>query len=326
MNIALLLVALVLSACAAVYLVIVMPGNTVKGGLPAFDDELVSLSQHLREHVWILAEEIGERNDGEIKKLNQAADYIYSQFQSYGYVPLETRFGRKEYRNITVNLYGREKRDEIIVIGAHYDTVWLTPGADDNASGVAGLLEIARVLSGQRFSRTIRFMAFTNEEEPFYGTDIMGSGVSAKYSYDHNENIIGMFSLEMIGYYSSEPNSQFYPGVIRHFYPRQGNFIAFVSNFRSRHFLHQAIFDFRKQGTFPSEGLTAPEWLVPDIRRSDNASYWYYGFPAVMITDTSNYRNRNYHSVGDVPRTLDYDSMARVVQGLTGMLKDLAQE
>lgn len=325
-NAAMLIVALVLASAAAVYLMTVMPGTSLKSELPLMDGELVSLSQRLREHVWTLAEEIGERHYGEMKNLNRAADYIYSQFQSYGYVPLEDRFGAKEYRNITVNLYGREKRNEVIVVGAHYDTVWLTPGADDNASGVAGLLEIARVLSGRHFARTIRFIAFTNEEEPFYGTANMGSGVSAKHSYESRENIVGMFSLEMIGFYSSEPRSQYYPGVIRHFYPKRGNFIAFVSNFSSRGFLRRAILHFRNQAAFPSEGLAAPERLVPDIRRSDNASYWYYGFPAVMITDTSNYRNQNYHNVGDVPRTLDYDSMARVVSGLTGMLQDLARD
>lgn len=325
-NVSLLLAAIILSAGIAVYFIIVMPGNSMEGELPPLDDGLGSLRQRLKEHVWVLAEDIGERHDMELENLNRAADYIHAQFQSYGYVPLEERFGNRGYRNITVNLYGREQRDEIIVIGAHYDTVWLTPGADDNASGVAGLLEIARALSGQRFARTIRFIAFTNEEEPFYGTDNMGSGVSARHSYESGENIIGMFSLEMIGYYSSAPDSQFYPGVVRHFYPKQGNFIAFVSNFLSRSFLHRSILHFRNQAAFPSEGLAVPERLVPDIRRSDNASYWYNGFPAVMITDTSNYRNRNYHSTGDVARTLDYDSMARVVSGLAGMLKDLAQE
>ncbi len=154
----------------------------------------------------------------------------------------------------------------------------------------------------------------------------MGSRVSARHSFERHENMVGMYALEMIGYYDDEPGSQRYPNVIRHFYPVRGNFIAFVANLRSRRFLHRSIVYFRSQSVFPSEGMAAPQWLVPDIRRSDHASYWHFGFPAVMITDTANYRNRHYHDVGDVHRTLDYHNMARVVSGLTNMLRDLAQK
>lgn len=303
---------------------IYMPGRTIQGELPPLSKAQERLRDRLERHVHVLSEEIGERNSENMPALQRTADYIADQFRSFGYVPAIREFGEKSYRNISVEIQGREKRDEVIVIGAHYDTVWLTPGADDNASGVAGMLEIARALVGQHFTRTLRFIAFCNEEEPFYGTDEMGSQVSAQRSRGHGEKIVAMLSLEMIGYYSNEPASQRYPDLIRRLYPERANFIAFVANIESRKMLHQAIARFREQGVFPSEGMVAPEWLVPDIRRSDNASYWKYNYPAAMITDTSNYRNNRYHSVGDVYETLDYSSMARVVSGLSGMAGAMA--
>lgn len=310
---------------ATVYVCIVMPGTSMSSELPPLDNSQSALSKRLREHVRILAEAIGERNDARMAALNRTAAYINQQFQSYGYSPTERPFGVHPFRNIIADLHGREKRDEVIIVGAHYDTVRMSPGADDNASGVAGLLEIARALSAQRFHRTLRFIAFANEEEPFFGTDLMGSRVSAGRSFARQENIVGMYALEMIGYYSDDPESQRYPNLIRHFYPARGNFIAFVANLRSRRFLRRSISYFRRQAVFPSEGMAAPEWLVPDIRRSDHAAYWQFGFPALMITDTANFRNPNYHGTGDLPRTLDYDHMARVVGGLTDMLQALAQ-
>jgi Zn-dependent M28 family amino/carboxypeptidase len=172
---------------------------------------------------------------------------------------------------------------------------------------------------------TLRFIAFVNEERPFFGTDDMGSRVSAKRSSDRHENIIGMFSLEMLGYYSEAPNSQWYPRRIRKYYPDRGNFVAFISNLVSRPFMTEALAAFRSHARFPSEGLSAPQWLVPAIRRSDNSSYWAFGFPAVMITDTADFRNINYHLPTDTHDSLDYDRMARVVQGLVPMIEALAR-
>jgi len=311
-------------AGAAVYYCIHMPGSSLHGTLPPLDPLQEQLREDLTQHVRILAEDIGERRSEHMAALNRAADYIEAQLRSYGYVPAVREFGDKPYRNISVELHGREKQDQIIVIGAHYDTVWGTPGADDNASGVAGLLEIARALQGKRFPRSVRLIAFCNEEEPFYGTDDMGSRVSAEHSRNRDENIVAMFSLEMIGYYADEPRSQRYPHVIRPFYPDKGDFIAFVGNLDSRYVLHRAIAAFRRQRVFPSEGMVAPEWLVPDIRRSDQASYWFFGYPGVMITDTSNFRNYGYHNMGDTWKTLDYGRMARLVTGLTAMIRGLA--
>ena len=324
-NVLFIFIIVLVCIVALVYFATKMPGESFADSLPPVSSEVSSLSERLKDHVVMLAGEIGERNNSSLSKLNEAADYIEKQFELIGYVPSSQIYSEEQFRNISVDIYGKERRDEIIVVGAHYDTTWLTPGADDNASGVAGLLELARLLRDKELNKTLRLIAFTNEEMPFFGRDEMGSRVAAKRSYDRQENIIGMFSLEMIGYYKDEPGTQFYPPVIRQFYPDTGNFIAFVGNLSSRAFLHEAIQAFRDKAQFPSEGLAAPQWLVPDIRRSDNSAYWYYGFPALMVTDTANFRNRNYHKSSDTYETLNYEYMARAVDGLALMLEEMAK-
>jgi Zn-dependent M28 family amino/carboxypeptidase len=308
------------------YFAVEMPGESLKNNLPPLSEDLSRLSERLESHVFHLSETIGERSAGQPIRLNETADYIEQQFESFGYIPTSRVFGDENFRNVEVNLYGRDRREEIIVIGAHYDTRWLTPGADDNASGIAGLLEIARSLRNKRYSRTIRFIAFANEEVPRYKQDEMGSMYSAKRSYSKTELVIGMISLEMIGFYSDEPGSQRYPDLLQNFYPDKGNFISFVSNLASRDFQLRVIANFRDLELFPSEGLVAPQWIERDIRRSDHASYWYYDFPAIMVTDTAFLRNRNYHTATDKFDTLNYNSMARVVSGLTTTLERLADE
>ena len=301
-----------------------MPGASHRGDLPPADPALAALRDRLSGHVAALAGEIGERNRDNRNKLDRAADYIEHQFSEMGYLASPEVFGGEQFRNLVVDLYGRELREEILVVGAHYDTTWFTPGADDNASGVAGLLELARALKDRPLRRSVRLIAFVNEEDPFFGGDEMGSMVAAQRSYERGENLVGMLSLEMIGFYSEEPGSQRYPQPVRRFYPRVADFIGFVGNLRSRGLLHDAVREFRAAAQFPSEGLAAPEWLVPDIRRSDNYAYWRYGFRAIMVTDTSNFRNRNYHKTGDRPETLNYERMARVVAGLTETIVALA--
>jgi len=309
---------------ALIYYGISMPGESYQGELPGLDEEMQLSRDRLSAHVYALSEEIGERHYQQEGSLRKTADYIEKSFTDMGFNPVAEIYSDKLYRNIVVNLYGKQRRDEIIIVGAHYDTVWLSPGADDNASGVAAMLEIARGLHGKHFPKTIRFIAFANEEWPFFGRDKMGSLVNAKNSFNRNELVSGMLALEMLGYYSKAPNSQAYPKPLSYFYPQQANFVAFVSNFSSRNLLHEAISEFRNADLFPSAGLIAPRFLVPDIRRSDNSSFWAYNYPAIMVTDTSNYRNRMYHTNGDMHRTLDYDAMARVVAGLQQTVAALA--
>ena len=282
------------------------------------------IEDRLREHVRVLAEETGERNGDNTGSLDRSADYIETYLRESGLNPQNQIYGDKNYRNVIAEIKGHGPDNEIILVGAHYDTVWLSPGADDNASGVAVLLELAKLLSGNRFEKTIRFVGFTNEEQPFADTDLMGSRVYSRSVFENREKIRVMYSLEMLGYYSDEKSSQQYPAPLKWFYPDRANFIAFVANIDSSLSLYRSVHAFRKHSAFPVQGLIMSERLVPDIRRSDHASFWDLGYPAVMVTDTGEYRNMNYHTVGDVPRTLDYAKMAELLSGLAQMLSELA--
>ena len=283
------------------------------------------LAQRLYQHVWTLSETIGERHVEQPGSLEKAARYIEREFSACGINPSRYLIGKLPFRNVIAQITGATKPDEIIIVGAHYDTVWLSPGADDNASGVAAVLELACSLAQNRRDKTLRFVAFVNEEQPFSGTENMGSQAYVQALLAQKENVSAMISLEMLGYYSEKPHSQNYPTPLRWFYPDTGSFIAFVSNVPSSLLLFRTIMYFRRHSDFHAEGLIMPERLIPDIRRSDHASFWDAGYPALMVTDTSFYRNNNYHTVGDVVRTLDYGKMADVVTGLSGMLADFAQ-
>jgi hypothetical protein len=319
------LLLLLYGVMAFVYMCVNMPGETLPTPLSALTQPQQESSKRLQEHVRQLAEELGERHYGEPKTYNASADYISKVFKLYEFVPYEDEFGDKlQYRNIVAEHYGSTLADEVIIIGAHYDTVWLSSGADDNASGVAVMLEAAKQLKKKQLNRTVRFVAFANEEYPYFLTENMGSLFHAKRSHDRGDKIIGMISLEMLGYYSNEANSQDYPSPFNWFYPDTANFVAFVSDFNSRSFLRNSIKAFRQSEQFPSEGLTAPVLVVRDVQRSDQAAFWKYNVPAFMVTDTAAYRNYHYHNAGDVPESLDYDAMARVTSGLITMIEQLA--
>ena len=302
-----------------------MPGQGKIQTLKPLSQKQVQMSERLRIHVEKLAGEIGERHYQKPKSYAAAAAYIQDAFLENKLVPYIEEFGDKlQFSNIIAEVYGTTLPDEIIIVGAHYDTVWMTPGADDNASGVAVLLELARQLKSRQLNRTVRFIAFANEEFPHFLRKDMGSLFHAKRSSDRGDNIKGMISLEMLGYYSDKANSQNYPRPFNLFYPDKANFIAFVSNFHSRDLMSDSIRLFREAQAFPSEGLAAPVVLVPDVRRSDQAAFWNYGIKAFMVTDTAAYRNYAYHNVSDVPNSLDYDAMARVTTGLIEMIAGLA--
>lgn len=303
-----------------------MPGELLRGPIPAQTGQEVKLSGRLKRHVWYLSGDIGERHFQEKSALDLAADYISAEFTRIGYVPEAQIFGDTEnsYGNIIAEVRGTGTSGEILVVGAHYDTVWLSPGADDNASGIAVLLETARTLLGKELRKSVRFVAFANEESPFFSTEMMGSLVHVKSILTQKENIYGMISLEMLGYYSDVPGSQYYPFPLKYFYPDTGSFVAFVGNTRSRVFLRNAIGYFREAGRFPATGIAAPVVLLPDISRSDQYGFWQQGMPAFMITDTANFRNPNYHTGGDLPHTLDYDKMSRVTVAIVRMIESLA--
>jgi Zn-dependent M28 family amino/carboxypeptidase len=284
-----------------------------------------STDERLRHHVRTLAAEIGERHVRRARALHAAADYIRGQFECLGFMVAPQAYDAYGVRceNLEVTIHGPRRAGEIVLVGAHYDTVEGSPGADDNASGVAGLIEIARLLRAARPQRTVKLVAFVNEESPFFHSGAMGSAVYARAARQRGDDIRMMLSLEMLGCYRDEPGSQAYPPFLKRFYPERGNFIAFVSNLRSRGVLAEFTRAFRAASDFPCERLAAPA-LVPGLSWSDHLSFWRAGYRALMVTDTAFYRYPHYHQPTDTPERLDYARMARVVEGLARALGALA--
>lgn len=298
-----------------------MPGKSFSGSFAPLNIEEEATKQELEAHINGLSVDISNRligSDGH----EEAGRYIESSLRKYGYQTHSQSFDVSgiSSRNIEAVIQGKQIPEKTIIVGAHYDTVAATPGADDNASGVAALLYLAKSLKNKPSSVTLKFLAFSNEETHFYAS--MGSYAYAQRSRERGENILGMFSLEMLGYYSDDEQTQHYPEPLHLFYPQVGNFIAFVGNEKSRTFLEKSISAFRETCDFPSEGCVAPEWMA-DASRSDHNSFWKFDFPAVMITDTSNFRNSNYHSATDKIDTLNLDKMSRLVRGLETMIHRL---
>ena len=280
-----------------------MPGRSYAGALQFSADEH-ELARRLRAHVEALAQ--APRNTD----LESAARYIAAQFPTARDHPFQSR-GRT-VRNI-------ETGAGTIVVGAHYDSVPESPGADDNASGVAVLLELARM------QLPARFVAFANEEMPYFLTDEMGSQAYAARARREGERISAMLSLEMLGFYRDAPGSQRYPPPLGLFYPDRGDFIAFVGDLGARSLVRRSVELFRGHAKFPSEGVAAPGF-IPGVSWSDHWSFRQHGYPALMVTDTAFYRYAHYHLPSDTPEKLDYLRMARVTLGLAALIKELAHE
>jgi hypothetical protein len=321
-----------------------MPGKNVSTAGPLSPDE-VALREELRANVEKLAGEIGERNMWHYPQLNAAADFIEDSFSRAG---LRTRRDSYDMRgqachNIEAEIPGShamavstgrrspgegESPPPIVIIGAHYDSVFGSPGANDNGTGVAATLALARRFAEKQAERrppykTLRFVAFVNEEPPYFLSGEMGSLIYSRRCKERGDKISAMISLETIGYFSDAPNSQTYPlpglGV---FYPTVGNFIGFVSNVKSRALLRRVITLFRKHAKIPSEGASLPAF-IPGVSWSDQWSFWQNGYPAIMVTDTAPFRYPYYHSSSDTPDQLDYDRFALVVSGMEKVIENL---
>lgn len=285
-----------------------MPGTSHAGPLPPLTGEARALTLRLRLHVAALA--VQERN----VDLETPARYIEQAFRSQG-----LEFSVQEFVSAGRRVRNIEAGAGDIVVGAHYDTVPGSPGADDNASGVAVLIELAAM------KMPVRLVAFANEEPPYsFGPD-MGSWAWAKRARDRGEPIRAMFSLEMLGYYRDTAGSQRYPAPLGLFYPDRADFIAFVGDLGARGLVRRSIGAFRKGAEFPSEGVAAPAF-IPGVTWSDHWSFRRHGYPAIMITDTAFYRYPHYHLPNDTPDKLDYERMARVTLGLAAMLNELANQ
>jgi Zn-dependent M28 family amino/carboxypeptidase len=283
--------------------------------------------QQLKAHVAKLAGDIGEHNIYHPHALNAAADYITLQWQQQGYdvTPCSYIVKGLQCSNLEITRVGSHPENGIIIVGAHYDSVMGSPGANDNGSGIAALLELSRLFSEEQPVTTLRFVAFVNEEPPFFYWNNMGSMIYARQVKQRQENIRYMIALETIGYYSSTPNSQRYPPLLKYFYPHTGDFIAFVSNLASRRVMRRAVKVFRGVSDFPIQQLASPA-IVPGVSWSDHLSFWREGYPAFMITDTAFYRYPYYHTAEDTPDKLSYDPFALMTNGLFLMLRSLTSQ
>lgn len=294
---------------------IAMPGQSHRGPLPPLTNEEKALAARLRRHVEVLAKT--QRNTD----LETPARYIADAFSAHGFVPSLQRFesGGRTVSNIEVS----SPATSFVLVGAHYDTVPGSPGANDNASGVAALIELAGLL--RKEALPVRFVAFANEELPYFMGPEMGSWMSARRARDRGETVRAMLSLEMLGYYRDEPGSQKYPPPLGLFFHDRADFIAFVGDLGARRLVRKSVSLFRTQAKFPSEGVAAPSF-VPGVTWSDHWSFRDHGFPAIMVTDTAFNRYPHYHLPSDTPEKLDYERLARVTLGLAGVIRELATE
>lgn len=301
-----------------------MPRKDISKAAPLSGAELM-LSAELKADVARLAGEIGERNMKRYMQLNLAADFIEDSFVRAGLTSRRDTYQLRgqTYHNIEAEISGA--RPEIFVVGAHYDTVFGSPGANDNASGVAALLALARRFAKRESGQTLRFVAFVNEEPPHFQTDEMGSFIYANRCKARGDRITGMISLETIGYFSDTPGSQSYPApILKLFYPTTGNFIGFVGNLGSRKLLRRAISIFRQEAKLPSQGASLPS-MVAGVGWSDQWAFWQHGYQGIMITDTAPFRYPHYHEGTDTPDKLDYDRYALVVSGMKKVIEELVR-
>jgi Zn-dependent M28 family amino/carboxypeptidase len=282
------------------------------------------IRSNLRTHLEHLSVKLGERSIYLPKNLKAAEDYVFECFGQLGYEPRRQShtYLRQEVSNIVA---GEPAAGGYYILGAHFDTVAGTPGADDNASGVAVLLETARLARSLPPPRPWTFIGFTCEEPPAFFTPYMGSRVYAKQARKQGHNILGMLCLEMVGYYRNEPNSQELPLSLRLLgYPTTGNFLGLVSDGRSKPLLKRLEAAIKGGCGLPTVTLAVPlggQLFLPEVRLSDHANFWDAGYPAVMLTDTAFLRNPNYHGPGDVMAHLDLEAMTDLVLGLVNFLR-----
>jgi hypothetical protein len=301
------------------WLMIRMPGTPYRGGPGETAPDLVS---ELRRDVERLGAGIGERGVFAPRELAAAADWIEAELKRAGYAPQRQGFqvGQTPCANLEAEIRGG---DEIVVIGAHYDSAPDCPGANDNGSGVAATLALARRFSGREPRRTVRFVFFVNEEPPWFQTDDMGSLRYARRCREREEKIVAMISLETLGYFTDEPDSQTYPvPSLRLLYGDKGNFIGFVGNVASRRLVRDALGVFREHATIPSHGIALPT-VVPGVDWSDHWSFWQCDYEAIMVTDTAPFRYPHYHKRSDTPDRLNYEAFAKVVSGLVPVVESL---
>jgi len=312
-------------AALAWFLMFCMPGSSFQGRVPQLDPAGETLRAELEADVTHLASGIGERSIARPKALAMAAEYLDDAFRSCGLTPTRETWTAQgvELANLIAEIPGN-RSDQIVIVGAHYDSVTGSPGANDNATGVAALVALARRLAGSHPARTIRFIAFSGEEPPCFQTPDMGSAVHALRCRGRNERVVAMLSLESLGCWRDGAGTQEYPITgLEMILPDRGNFVSFVSDLGARGLVRDSIGAFREAALVPSEGAALPDF-VPGVDWSDHASFRRLGYPAVMVTDTAIFRDSAYHQHRDTPDRVDFDRLAHTTQGLVHVVRRLA--
>jgi len=288
--------------------------------------EQARLRDELQRDLQVLAGDIGPRNAWCPERLEEAALFLETELERAGYEVGRQAYsvGSQTFRNLEVELRGSGSPEEIAIVGAHYDSVASDdcPGANDNGSGVVAVLALARRFAESRPDRTLRFVLFVNEEPPFFQTENMGSRVYARGCRSRGEEVVAMVCLETMGWFSDEKGSQRYPPLVGWFYPAQGDFIAFVGNLSSRALVRRCGEAFHRRATISSEEAVLPAPL-PGVGWSDHWSFWQEGYPALMVTDTAPFRYPHYHTSRDTPDQVDCAALARVVDGLEEVVREL---
>jgi hypothetical protein len=321
-----LLAVLICAGLGAYYYMLAVPGTPHAGALPALTSDERALSGRLKTHITAIAAK--EHNIDTYDELEKAARYIEIALTSAGYKPEPQEFTvrGKKVRNVEVTIDAAKPDAETIVVGAHYDSAIGTPGANDNATGSAAVIELARLLSDLKgkSGKRIRLVLFVNEELPYFGTEDMGSLQYAKKLAERNERVTAMYSLETLGYYSDAAGSQKYPAPFGLVFSDRGDFISFVGMLGSRPLLQDAMRSFRSHTQFPTIGGVSPGF-IPGISWSDHWAFAQHGFQALMITDTALFRYPHYHKPTDTPDKIDNDRLARVVKGIERVVRDQAR-
>jgi Zn-dependent M28 family amino/carboxypeptidase len=321
------LAAALIGVAALLWYSLGMPGRSYKGSLPQATAEEIELAERLKQHVTAIASE--PHNIEHYANLEQAAQYIERTLAAAGYRVVQQAYevGGATVRNLEATIEPQENgpHTRTIVVGAHYDSIADAPGANDNGSGVAAVLELARLLKDLRPAhRRLRLVLFVNEEPPYFQTPDMGSYRYAGLLAERNEPVAAMIAFDTIGSFSDAPGSQQYPPPFGTVFPNRGNFIAFVGMPGSRPLVQDVMGSFRRHTSFPSIGGIALGF-IPGIDWSDHWSFAQHGFQAIMITDTAIFRYPHYHRRTDTPDKVDYERLARITKGIERVLRDMAK-
>lgn len=322
------LVSLLLFGFGVYWYTLGVPGRSHQGALPPLTNEEADLAKRLQQHVTTIASEPHNILQN-FASLEAAAQYIEKILSAEGYHVISQPFevDGRVVRNLEVIIEpdNADKGLQTIVVGAHYDSAYDTPGANDNASGTAAVMELARLLKGIRSKRTrLRLVLFVNEEPPYFKTENMGSYRYARMLAERHEPVVAMMTPETIGWFRDEPGTQFYPWPLNLFLPNKGNFVAFVGMLQSRPLVRKVVGSFRRHTAFPSIGGVAPS-IIPGIDWSDHWSFAQFGFSAIMITDTAIFRYPHYHRPTDTPDKVGYEHLARVTKGIERVLREMTE-